>query len=67
MTIEIHLRELREAKGMSYRALARESGVSLSQLQKIESGFAKNPRCLTLCQLAFALDTSLDRLITYKM
>lgn len=66
MNVEIRLRELREARGLSYRKLAQLSEVSLSQIQKIESGFAKYPRIYTLCQLAEALSVSLDELIQHN-
>ncbi len=65
MKVEIRLRELREARGLSYRKLAQLSGVSLSQIEKIESGFAKDPRVCTLCKLAKALGIGLDDLVKF--
>ncbi len=66
MNVEIRFRELREARGLSYRKLAQLSGVSLSQIEKIESGFAKNPRIFTICRLAEVLQVSLDELIQHN-
>ncbi|BAZ18949.1 transcriptional regulator (plasmid) [Calothrix sp. NIES-4071] len=42
MAIEIRLKQMREAKGISQNALARELGMSLTNIQKIERGAAKS-------------------------
>ncbi|NQU42337.1 helix-turn-helix domain-containing protein [bacterium] len=51
------LRELRERKGLSLRALAQKSGVAVSFLSKIESGRG-SPTVITLVRVLEALDTS---------
>lgn len=63
--MEILLREIRLKQGLSYRELAAKSEVSFSQIEKIESGFAKNPSCKTMCKLAAALGVGLDDLIKF--
>ncbi len=62
----IRLCELRTKRGLTYRELSKLSKVSFSQIEKIESGFAKNPGIITLCKLALALEVTLDELVQYK-
>ena len=56
------LRELREVRRWSLKRLAKESGVSVAAIQKIENG-ETNPNLLTVLALADLLGESLDRLI----
>jgi transcriptional regulator with XRE-family HTH domain len=49
------VRALREAKGMSTRALAREAGVSTETIYAIEHG-KRQPSVTTLDKIAKALD-----------
>ena len=56
------LRELREVRRWSLKRLARESGVSVAAIQKIESG-ETNPNLLTVLAIADLLGESLDRLV----
>ncbi len=61
--MEIKLRQIRISKGLSYRKLAALSGVSFTQIEKIESGIAHNPKLETVCKLAKALGVGLDDLV----
>ncbi len=61
--MRIKLRKIRQGQNMSYRELSKLSGVSLSQIEKIESGYASNPTIKTICKLAKALGVRLDDLI----
>jgi XRE family aerobic/anaerobic benzoate catabolism transcriptional regulator len=56
------VREWRARRGMSRKALARESGVSERYLAKLESGEG-NISILLLRQVAKALDTTLDQMV----
>ncbi len=56
------LRELREVRSWSLKRLAKESGVSVAAIQKIESG-ETNPNLLTVLAIADVLGESLDRLV----
>jgi transcriptional regulator with XRE-family HTH domain len=56
------LRELREVRRWSLKRLAKESGVSVAAIQKIESG-ETNPNLLTVLAIADLLGESLDRLV----
>jgi len=49
------LKELREAKGLSVRGLAREAGVSTETIYSVEHGH-RQPSVRTLGKLARALD-----------
>jgi len=61
--MRIKLREIRQSRDMSYRELSKRSGVSLSQIEKIESGYAQNPTIKTMWKLATALKVKIDDLI----
>lgn len=52
--MRILLREIRESKHMSRRALAARAGVSRSWIEEMEGGDA-NPSILMLCKLARVL------------
>jgi transcriptional regulator with XRE-family HTH domain len=56
------LREIRLRRQMSYRQLAKASGVALSAIQKFEQG-AGDPQLSTLRKLATALKVSVAELI----
>jgi transcriptional regulator with XRE-family HTH domain len=49
------LRQAREARGWIQRELARQSGVNVAMINRIEKGEVVNPRLDTLTQLARAL------------
>ncbi len=61
--MKIKLREVRQSQGMSYRKLAARSGVSLSQIEKIESGYTNNPKLETVYKLAKALGVTINDLV----
>ena len=65
VTITIFLKEIREKKGLSIRQLALMSGISKSQISKIERGEAI-PSILVLCQLADALHVEPEALYEYR-
>jgi transcriptional regulator with XRE-family HTH domain len=56
MTIAQILKEARAGKGLGLRELARQSGVSPSQVSRIESGEVAQPSADTLISLSRALD-----------
>jgi putative transcriptional regulator len=56
MPIEVKLKQMREAKGMSQNALARELGMSLTNIQKIERGAAKSVPLDTLDKICTVLE-----------
>ena len=64
MSPAIHLREWRIRKSLSYRGLAKLSGVALSSIQKIEAGRV-SPTVETLERLASALGVGFHAL--FKM
>lgn len=49
--VGIFLRKIRVASGMSQEILAKSSGISQTQISKIESGAARAPRKKTIDQL----------------
>jgi transcriptional regulator with XRE-family HTH domain len=57
----LRIRQLRERKGVSLRALARSAGIGAATLSRIECGEA-NPRLSTLLRLADALDVFVGQL-----
>jgi transcriptional regulator with XRE-family HTH domain len=59
-----HLRELREARGLSQEALANEAEVPISQIGRIERGEV-NPTLSTLNNLSIALKISLQELLFF--
>ncbi len=57
------LRELRERRGWSMGVLASLSGVSVSQLYRLEKGERPRVAAVTLARIAQALGTSVDYLL----
>ena len=55
MGIPARLKELRESKGFSVRALARMAGLSQPYVRQIELGIKSNPSAAVLQKLAVAL------------
>ena len=58
----VRLREIRERKGVSLRALKRASGVAVSSLARFEAGQG-DPQLSTLRKLAKALNVTVAELI----
>jgi len=58
----LRLRAIREKRGISYRQLAKASGVNLSTIVRLESG-AFDPRLSTLEKLAKALGVTVPDLL----
>ncbi|MEH1779213.1 MAG: helix-turn-helix domain-containing protein [Nostoc sp.] len=56
MPVEIRLKQIREAKGLSQNALARQLEMSLANVQKIEYGKAKSIPLDTLEKICLTLD-----------
>jgi transcriptional regulator with XRE-family HTH domain len=54
-TFAAKLREIRESRGMSLRALARTSGIDVGALSKIETGIRHAPALESLLRIASAL------------
>ena len=63
--MEILLWQVRQSKNMSTRALAEKSGVSKSEINAIENG-ERIPGIDVVCQLAIALDVTLEDLVLYR-
>jgi transcriptional regulator with XRE-family HTH domain len=60
--LHVQLRQIREGKGVSLRALAKLSGVGLATLSRLEAG-QFDPRLNTLRRLALALGVTVTELI----
>lgn len=61
-TFGIRLRELRRARGLSQRDLAREVGLDFTYLSKLENA-ADTPSDAAVARLAAALDADADELL----
>lgn len=62
----LKLKEIRQEKGITYQELSKKSGLSVSYLSEIESG-KKYPKGDKIFQLADALDTSYDALVSLQV
>ncbi len=62
-TLQARLRALRQERNMSIRELASQSGLSVSQLYRLEKGERPRVAALTLARIAQALGTSVDYLL----
>ena len=58
----LRLREIREGKGVTLRALKKRSGVAVSSLARYEAGQG-DPQLTTLRKIAKALDVTVAALI----
>ncbi len=65
-TLQRRLREVREKRRMSIKELAEASGLSVSQLYRLEKGERPRVAAITLAHIARALNTSLDYLVGLK-
>lgn len=63
MPVEVRLKQLRKAKGLSQNALARELEMSLGNIQKIEYGKIKSIPLDTLEKLCLTLDCQVGDLL----
>ncbi len=63
MPVQVKLKELREVKGLSQNALARELEMSLANVQKIEYGKAKSIPLDTLERICITLDCEIGDLL----
>ncbi|MDY6782826.1 MAG: helix-turn-helix domain-containing protein [Cyanobacteriota bacterium] len=63
MPVEIRLKQLREAKGLSQNVLARRLEMSLNNVQKIEHGKAKSIPLNTLEKLCLTLGCEIGDLL----
>ncbi|PLZ95007.1 transcriptional regulator [Fischerella thermalis CCMEE 5268] len=61
--MEVRLKQLREDKGLSQNALARQLEMSLANIQKIEYGKAKSIPLDTLEKICLALDCEIGDLL----
>ena len=64
MPVKIMLRELRTARGLSQNALARELGMSLNNIQKMEYQKAKSIPLETIEMICIALKCEVGELLT---
>lgn len=62
----LKLKEIRQEKGITYQELSKASGLSVSYLSEIENG-KKYPKGDKISQLADALGTSYDELVSLKV
>ena len=60
------IRQLCEKKGISINKLASMSGVRQSTLDNIVRGLTKNPRAMTLHNIALAFSLSLSEFFDFK-
>ncbi|MCC5622734.1 helix-turn-helix transcriptional regulator [Nostoc sp. CHAB 5715] len=63
MPVEVRLKQIREAKGLSQNALARQLEMSLANVQKIEYGKAKSIPLETLEKICLTLDCEIGDLL----
>ncbi|WP_392533771.1 helix-turn-helix domain-containing protein [Nostoc sp. C117] len=63
MVVEVRLKQLRESKGLSQNALARELGMSLGNVQNIEYNKAKSIPLDTLERLCLVLECEIGDLL----
>lgn len=65
-TLQQRLRSLRMARQKTIRDLATETGLSVSQLYRLEKGERPRVAATTLARIAQALGTSVDYLLGLK-
>ena len=61
--IGVYIEALRLKKGMSQRELAKESGVSHTEINRIEGGEREKPSAKTLAKLSGILNVSNEKLL----
>ncbi|MEM8551506.1 MAG: helix-turn-helix domain-containing protein [Pseudomonadota bacterium] len=62
MRVGAHLRSLRQGKGLSLRALAEQTGLSVAAVRGLEAGEV-NPSLTTVLAIADAIGADLDRIV----
>lgn len=62
----VHLKSIRKKKGFTQEMLAYESGLSLSQIARIETA-AINPTLSTIFKISKTLNTPLSELFDFKL
>lgn len=62
--VDYHIYDIRISNKMSLRDLSDLSGVSKSQIDRIENG-ESHPTVLVICQIAEALNTRPENLFSY--
>ncbi len=65
-TLQERLRAVRTAREMTIRELASQTGLSVSQLYRLEKGERPRVAATTLARIAQALGTSVDYLLGLK-
>lgn len=63
MPVEIRLKQLREARNFSQFELAKRTGMSPQNIQKLEQGRAKGVQLDTLDKLCEALDCEIQEIL----
>lgn len=63
MPVEIRLKQIRESRGLSQYELAKASGMSPQNIQKLEQGRAKGIQLDTLDALCVALGCEIQELL----
>lgn len=64
--MRLKLREMREAKGWTQKALADKTGVQQSVISDIENGIVKYPRMDSLVALSRAFGCTIEDMISYR-
>lgn len=62
--MELKIKEVREAKGMTQEELAARANVSRQTISALENGTERSVLSKTLCAIAEALDTTVDKIFT---
>lgn len=63
MVLQTKVKELREKMDLSQEDLARQAGLGLGVIQKIEQGKTKDPSSSRLLRIAKALGVSMEKLL----
>ena len=61
-----YLTELKEKSGLTYEAIAKKSGTSPQTVKNLCLGKSDDPRIKTVAPVTYALDGSIDEMITGK-
>jgi transcriptional regulator with XRE-family HTH domain len=58
-----NIKRYRAERGYSQEDLARAADITYSALSKIEAGYSKDPRVMTVQKIAIALEVTVDELL----